>query len=119
MAVRSKLPTHTAAEIREVLAGLPSATGYRVTGKPLPSRPAPPLPAFTYSEAPAIVPQLPDPFPPLPLMPAPAPVPIQTPSEPVSLPHTAVNHCKPTYSRITSQISDMRLSANRSRASGG
>ena len=35
MAVRSELPSHTPAEIRAVLRGLPTATGYTVTVKAL------------------------------------------------------------------------------------
>ena len=62
MAVRSTLPTHTAADIREVLAGLPSATGYRVTVKPLRYRTAPHLQAFTYWDEPEMVLQVPEPF---------------------------------------------------------
>jgi hypothetical protein len=62
MAVRSTLPTHSAADIREVLAGLPSATGYRVTVKPLRYRTAPHLQAFTYWDEPEIVLQVPEPF---------------------------------------------------------
>src|SRR5947209_17460640 len=62
MAVRSTLPTHTAPDIREVLAGLPTATGYRVTVKPLRYRTAPHLQAFTYWDEPEIVLQVPDPF---------------------------------------------------------
>src|SRR5205814_2341763 len=38
MAVRSTLPSHTPAEIRAVLRGLPTATGYTVTVKPLRNR---------------------------------------------------------------------------------
>ncbi len=62
MAVRSTLPTHTAAKIREVLRGLPSATGYRVTVKPLRYRTAPHLQAFTYWGEPEMVLQVPEPF---------------------------------------------------------
>ena len=62
MAVRSTLPTHTAADIREVLAGLPTATGYRVTVKALRYRTAPHLQAFTYWDEPEIVLQVPEPF---------------------------------------------------------
>jgi len=62
MAVRSTIPTHTAADIREVLAGLPTATGYRVTVKPLRYRTAPHLQAFTFWDEPEIVLQVPEPF---------------------------------------------------------
>src|SRR5213080_4379555 len=62
MAVRSKLPTHSDADIREVLAGLPTATGYRVTVKPLRYRTAPHLQAFTFWDEPEIVLQVPEPF---------------------------------------------------------
>ena len=62
MAVRSTLPTHSAAEVREILRGLPTATGYRVTVKPLRFRTIPHLQAFTYWDAPLIVLQVPEPF---------------------------------------------------------
>jgi hypothetical protein len=62
MAVRSLLPSHTAADVRDVLRGLPTATGYRVTVKPLRYRTGPHLQAFTYWEAPEIVLQVPEPF---------------------------------------------------------
>jgi hypothetical protein len=62
MAVRSTLPTHSAGEIREILRGLPTATGYRVTVKPLRYRTAPHLQAFTYWGEPEIVLQVPEPF---------------------------------------------------------
>jgi len=35
MAVRSTLPTHPPLKVREILRGLPTATGYTVTVKPL------------------------------------------------------------------------------------
>src|SRR5438094_8887209 len=60
--VRSTLPTHTDALLRDVLSGLPAATGYRVTVKPLRYRTAPHLQAFTYWDEPEIVLQVPEPF---------------------------------------------------------
>ncbi len=62
MAVRSTLGTHTPADVREVLRGLPSATGYTVTVKPLRYRKAPHLQAFTFWDRPEIVIQVPEPF---------------------------------------------------------
>src|SRR5438874_13690195 len=62
MVVRSKLTTHTDTEIRDVLAGLPAATGYRVTVKPHRYRTAPHLQAFTFWDEPEIVLQVPEPF---------------------------------------------------------
>src|SRR5438132_10578025 len=62
MVVRSKLPTHSDALLRDVLSGLPAATGYRVTVKPLRYRTAPHLQAFTYWDEPEIVLQVPEPF---------------------------------------------------------
>jgi hypothetical protein len=62
MAVRSKLPTHTPADVREVLRGLPCATGYVVTVKPLRYRKEPHLQAFTFWDHPEIVIQVPEPF---------------------------------------------------------
>src|SRR5207247_1377648 len=62
MAVRSTLPTHTPADIREVLRGLPAATGYVVTVKPLRYRKEPHLQAFTFWDHPEIVIQVPEPF---------------------------------------------------------
>ena len=62
MVVRSKLPTHSDADIREVLVGLPAATGYRVTVKPLRYRTAPHLQAFTFWDEPEMVLQVPEPF---------------------------------------------------------
>ena len=55
MAVRSTLPSHSPAEIREILRGLPTATGYTVTVKPLRYRTAPHLQAFTWWDHPEIV----------------------------------------------------------------
>ena len=48
MAVRSNLPSHTPAQIRAVLQGLPMATGYTITVKPLRYRSRPHLVAFTF-----------------------------------------------------------------------
>jgi len=62
MAVRSTLDTHPPTKIREILRGLPSATGYRVTVKPLRYRTEPHLQAFTYWFEPEIVIQVPEPF---------------------------------------------------------
>ena len=62
MAVRSTLPSHSPAEIREILRGLPTATGYTVTVKPLRYRTAPHLQAFTWWDHPEIVLQVPEPF---------------------------------------------------------
>jgi hypothetical protein len=62
MAVRSRLPTHSPAKIREILRGLPSATGYTTTVKPLRYRTRPHLQAFTYWDHPEIVIQVPEPF---------------------------------------------------------
>ena len=62
MAVRSTLPTHSPAKIREILRGLPSATGYTVTVKPLRYRTAPHLQAFTFWEDPEMLIQVPEPF---------------------------------------------------------
>jgi len=62
MAVRSTLRTHSATDIREVLRGLPTATGYRVTVKPLRYRTAPHLQAFTFWDEPEMVLQVPEPF---------------------------------------------------------
>lgn len=62
MAVRSVLPTHPPAKVRETLRGLPTATGYTVTVKPLRYRTGPHLQAFTYWTHPEIVIQIPEPF---------------------------------------------------------
>ena len=62
MAVRSTLPTHPALKVREILRGLPTATGYTVTVKPLRYRTGPHLQAFTYWDHPEIVIQVPEPF---------------------------------------------------------
>src|SRR5207245_9380640 len=62
MAVRSTLSSHSPAEIREILRGLPTATGYAVTVKPLRYRTAPHLQAFTWLDHPEIVLQVPEPF---------------------------------------------------------
>jgi len=62
MAVRSTLPTHPPQKVREILRGLPSATGYTVTVKPLRYRTGPHLQAFTYWDHPEIVVQVPEPF---------------------------------------------------------
>ena len=62
MAVRSTLPTHPPLKVREILRGLPTATGYTVTVKPLRYRTGPHLQAFTYWDHPEIVLQVPEPF---------------------------------------------------------
>jgi len=62
MAVRSLLPTHPPSKIRETLRGLPTATGYVVTVKPLRYRSAPHLQAFTFWDHPEIILQVPEPF---------------------------------------------------------
>ena len=62
MAVRSDLPGYDAAKVRETLRGLPMATGYRVSVKPLRYRTSPHLQAFTYWEEPDMVIQVPEPF---------------------------------------------------------
>ena len=62
MAVRSTLPTHSPQSVRAILRGLPTATGYTVTVKPLRYRTGPHLQAFTYWDHPEIVIQVPEPF---------------------------------------------------------
>ncbi len=62
MALRSYLPSHPPGRLREVLRGLPAATGYRVTVKPLRYRTRPHLQAFTFWDEPEIVIQVPEPF---------------------------------------------------------
>ena len=62
MAVRSLLPTHPPAKVRETLRGLPTATGYVVSVKPLRYRTAPHLQAFTFWDHPEIIIQVPEPF---------------------------------------------------------
>ena len=62
MAVRSVLPGYSPARVREVLRGLPTATGYTTTVKPLRYRTSPHLQAFTYWDHPEIVLQVPEPF---------------------------------------------------------
>lgn len=62
MAVRSTLSSHSAERVREVLRGLPMATGYRVTVKPLRYRTRPHLQAFTFWDRPEMVIQVPEPF---------------------------------------------------------
>jgi hypothetical protein len=48
--------------VRETLRGLPTATGYTTTVKPLRYRTGPHLQAFTYWDHPEIVIQVPEPF---------------------------------------------------------
>ena len=62
MAVRSVLPSHPPAKVREVLRGLPTATGYQVTVRPLRYRTRPHLQAFTFWDHPEILIQVPEPF---------------------------------------------------------
>lgn len=62
MAVRSALPSHPAWKVREVLRGLPVASGYTVTVKPLRYRTRPHLQAFTFWDHPEILIQVPEPF---------------------------------------------------------
>ena len=62
MAVRSALPTHSSEKVREILRGLPMATGYRLTVKPLRYRTRPHLQAFTFWDKPEMVIQVPEPF---------------------------------------------------------
>ncbi len=62
MAVRSALPSHPPERIREVLRGLPTATGYRLTLKPLRYRSRPHLQAFTFWDRPEMIIQVPEPF---------------------------------------------------------
>ncbi|MEK7860385.1 MAG: hypothetical protein AAB284_03395 [Chloroflexota bacterium] len=62
MAVRSTLPSHPPEKVREVLRGLPMATGYRVPVKPLRYRPRPHLQAFTFWDRPEMLIQVPEPF---------------------------------------------------------
>ncbi|HEX9269420.1 MAG TPA: hypothetical protein VF998_06230 [Candidatus Limnocylindria bacterium] len=62
MAVRSTLVSHPAWKIREVLRGLPTATGYTVTVKPLRYRTRPHLVAFTFWDHAEMLIQVPEPF---------------------------------------------------------
>ncbi len=62
MAVRSTLPSHSAERVRDVLRGLPMATGYRLTVKPLRYRTRPHLQAFTFWDRPEMAVQVPEPF---------------------------------------------------------
>lgn len=62
MAVRSTLPSHPPAKVREVLRGLPTATGYTVSVRPLHYRTRPHLQAFTFWDHPEIRIQVPEPF---------------------------------------------------------
>ena len=62
MAVRSTLPSHSAEKVRDILRGLPMATGYRLTVKPLRYRTRPHLQAFTFWDRPEMVIQVPEPF---------------------------------------------------------
>ncbi|HET8567912.1 MAG TPA: hypothetical protein VFM93_02870 [Candidatus Limnocylindria bacterium] len=62
MAVRSVLEGYPPGRIREILRGLPTATGYTATVKPLRYRTRPHLQAFTFWDRPEIVIQVPEPF---------------------------------------------------------
>ncbi len=62
MRVTSELPKISAARVREVLRGLPLASGYRVHTKPLRYRVRPHLSAWTEFDARTIVLQVPEPF---------------------------------------------------------
>lgn len=62
MAVRSSLPELGVERVRAILGGLPSATGYTVTVKPLRYRTRPHLQAFTFWDRPEMVIQVPEPF---------------------------------------------------------
>jgi hypothetical protein len=62
MAVRSTLPSHPAEKVRDILRGLPMATGYRLTVKPLHYRTRPHLQAFTFWDRPEMELQVPEPF---------------------------------------------------------
>lgn len=62
MAVRSTLPSHPPTKVREVLRGLPTATGYTVTVAPLRYRTRPHLQAFTFWDSPQMLIQVPEPF---------------------------------------------------------
>ena len=62
MAVRSTLPEYPPARVREILRGLPSATGYTVSVKELRWRTRPHLVAFTFWDSPDMLIQVPEPF---------------------------------------------------------
>ena len=62
MAVRSALQSHSPAEVRAVLRGLPTATGYTVTVKALRYRSRPHLVAFTFWDSREMLIQVPEPF---------------------------------------------------------
>jgi hypothetical protein len=62
MSVRSTLPSHSAEKVRDVLRGLPMATGYRLTVKALRYRTRPHLQAFTFWDKPVMILQVPEPF---------------------------------------------------------
>jgi len=62
MAVRSSLPSHPPEKVRDVLRGLPMATGYRLAVKPLRYRTRPHLQAFTFWDRPEMILQVPEPF---------------------------------------------------------
>ena len=62
MAVRSTLPSHSPEKVRDVLQGLPTATGYHLTVKPLRYRTRPHLQAFTFWDRPEMLVQVPEPF---------------------------------------------------------
>jgi hypothetical protein len=62
MGVRSSLASHPPEKVRDVLRGLPMATGYRLWVKPLRYRTRPHLQAFTFWDRPEMVIQVPEPF---------------------------------------------------------
>src|SRR5207245_2437121 len=62
MSVRSTLPSHSPEKVREILRGLPMATGYRLMVKPLRYRTRPHLQAFTFWDKPVMILQVPEPF---------------------------------------------------------
>ncbi|HEV8564288.1 MAG TPA: hypothetical protein VGR41_05205 [Actinomycetota bacterium] len=62
MRIRSELAGLTSARVRQMLAGLPGAAGYRVTVKPLRYRQRPHLSAWTDFDRHEIVLQVPEPF---------------------------------------------------------
>ena len=62
MRVVSRVPAVSSARVREMLAGLPDANGYRVVVKPLRYRERAHLSAWTDFDAREIVLQLPEPF---------------------------------------------------------
>ncbi|HVL33406.1 MAG TPA: hypothetical protein VM600_07485 [Actinomycetota bacterium] len=62
MQIRSLLPAMTEQDVRDAIAGLPEATGYELTVKPLRYRSEPRLAGLTVFEDRAITVQVPEPF---------------------------------------------------------